>query len=165
MGIHEMIGKSDEWYTPKYVFDALECRFDLDVASPMERKHVSVPADAFVTENSLVTPWYGFVWMNPPFGGRGMIAPWLKKFVEHNNGIAFTPDRTSAPWWQWMVKRVDGVLFVNGKIKMIKPDGTKGDQPGNGTTLFALGEKGVSALARAEINGLGKYLPINKTNQ
>ena len=28
------VNTSDEWYTPKYVFDALEEEFDLDVASP-----------------------------------------------------------------------------------------------------------------------------------
>lgn len=31
---HEAAGKSDEWYTPKYIFDALNTWFDLDVAAP-----------------------------------------------------------------------------------------------------------------------------------
>jgi hypothetical protein len=35
MAAHEQsVGKSDEWYTPPDVFDALGCRFDLDVSSP-----------------------------------------------------------------------------------------------------------------------------------
>lgn len=29
----ENTGISDEWYTPKYIFDALNCQFDLDVSS------------------------------------------------------------------------------------------------------------------------------------
>jgi len=29
----EAAGKSSEWYTPKYIFDALGCTFDLDVAA------------------------------------------------------------------------------------------------------------------------------------
>jgi hypothetical protein len=40
--------------------------------------------------------------MNPPFGGRNGLAPWLDKFFANGNGIALTPDRTSAPWWQDM---------------------------------------------------------------
>jgi hypothetical protein len=38
--------------------------------------------------------------MNPPFGPRNGIVPWLEKFFAHGNGIALVPDRTSAPWWQ-----------------------------------------------------------------
>ncbi len=30
----EASGESNEWYTPKYIFDALGTRFDLDVAAP-----------------------------------------------------------------------------------------------------------------------------------
>lgn len=36
---HERRGKSDEWYTPKYVFDALGVVFDLDVAHPRDHTH------------------------------------------------------------------------------------------------------------------------------
>jgi len=154
MGVHETKGKSDEWYTPKYVFDALGCKFDLDVASPTQETFV--PASNFIFDSSLDRAWNGFVWMNPPFGGRNGIIPWLDKFVEHSNGIALTPDRTSAPWWQDIARKVDAVLFVAGKIKFIKPDGTTGDSPSTGTTLFALGDKGVQALKNAEKNKLGK---------
>ena len=34
MGVWESPGKSDEWYTPAYIFDALGAVFDLDVAAP-----------------------------------------------------------------------------------------------------------------------------------
>ncbi len=34
MGVWEpTAGASDEWYTPEYVFDALDCMFDMDGAS------------------------------------------------------------------------------------------------------------------------------------
>jgi hypothetical protein len=88
-------GASDEWYTPPQVFEALGCRFDLDVASPPCATHV--PCRARLTVGSLEAPWHGFVWMNPPFGGRNGITPWLDKFFTHGDGIALTPDRTSAP--------------------------------------------------------------------
>lgn len=53
----------------------LGCTFDLDVASPAARR-TFVPASRFITERGLETEWHGFVWMNPPFGGRNAIAPW-----------------------------------------------------------------------------------------
>ena len=148
------VGASNEWYTPAYVFDALGCTFDLDVAHPASLS-THVPCRAIISERSLEAEWSGFVWMNPPFGGRNGLEPWLDKFFSHCDGIALTPDRTSAPWWQAAAKRADAMLMVDGKIRFQRPDGTTGDSPSNGTTLFAAGFKGVCALERAARNGLG----------
>ena len=51
MALHEnSVGMTDEWYTPKYVFDALGCKFDLDVAHPGNGKASWVPASEYITE-------------------------------------------------------------------------------------------------------------------
>jgi hypothetical protein len=149
MSAWEAQGASDDWYTPAYIFEALSCVFDMDVAAPEEGPR-HVPCDAWLYEKSLETPWHGFVWMNPPFGGRNGLVPWLDKFVMHGNGIALTPDRTSAPWFQNFARNVDAVLFVAPKIKFERPDGSVGKWPGSGTALHAVGHKGVKALRRAD---------------
>ena len=148
------IGATDEWYTPKYVFDALGCQFDLDVASPPTGP-LHVPATCWYSEHSLELPWFGFVWMNPPFGGRNGLMPWLNKFFDHGDGIALTPDRTSPEWFHTAADRPDAMLFVRGKIKFIRPDGSTGDEPSNGTVLWGAGERGCEALRRAGVLGLG----------
>lgn len=145
-------GNSDEWYTPKYIFDALGCGFDLDVAAPACRTHV--PAKMSLCAEGLEQTWRGFVWMNPPFGGRNGIVPWMDKFLDHGDGVALTPDRTSAPWFQNAWRRADAVLFIP-KVKFLRPDGSEGKSPSNGTALWAVGAKGFVALKRAERSGLG----------
>ena len=82
---------------------------------------------------------------------------WIERFISHKNGIALLPDRTSSNWWQYLAENADGLLFVKGRIKFIKPDGKRGANPANGTTLFAIGEKGIEALKTADLLGLGKY--------
>lgn len=52
MSYWETTGKSDEWYTPKHIFDALGCVFDLDVASPKEGG-TFVPARQYVSAGGL----------------------------------------------------------------------------------------------------------------
>ena len=148
----ERPGASNEWYTPPEVFEALGCSFDLDVAAPEAATHV--PAERFVHSQSLAREWRGFVWMNPPFGGRNSLAPWLDKFFDHDNGIALTPDRTSAPWFQAAWKRADRVLFTR-KLAFIRPDGSRGESPANGTALWGVGLDGVRALERAAAVGFG----------
>ncbi len=148
----ETLGASDEWYTPPHVFAALGEHFDLDVAAPSQRTHV--PCDGALCRDSLTTDWFGFIWMNPPFGGRNALEPWLTKFFAHGDGIALTPDRTSAPWFWNAWQRADRVLFTR-KIRFLRPDGSEGVSPSNGTALFAAGERAALALDRAGSRGLG----------
>lgn len=151
------IGGSDEWYTPRRVFEALDEVFDLDVAAPHGGpRHVPCASYFTPSQCGLKTAWEDcFVWMNPPFGGRNSLAPWLTKFFAHGHGIALTPDRTSAPWWQDAAAKADAVLFTRGKIQFERPDGSIGKSPGAGVTLWAAGERADAALCRASFAGLG----------
>jgi hypothetical protein len=159
----EAPGATDEWYTPKAVFDALGCDFDMDVAAPMcipsyigDRLRCTTPSGGrrWLWKDSLGTEWSGFVWMNPPFGGRNGLVPWLDKFFQHANGIALVPDRTSALWFWDAWLKADAVLFTR-KIRFLRPDGTEGRQPSCGTALLAVGPQGVRALNRAADSGFG----------
>lgn len=152
MAAYEKQGESDEWYTPAYIFDALGERFDLDVAAPYDGPR-HVPAKYWHSRGSLEKDWSGFVWMNPPFGHQSTKRKWLAKFFAHGDGIALLPDRTSAPWWQEYAPKSDAILFIAPKVKFERPDGTRGEQPGTGTTLLAAGQRAKSALLRAHTLG------------
>ena len=150
------IGATDDWYTPAYIFEALGETFDLDVAAPFDGPR-HVPTKYWFSEDAdgLVASWFGFVWMNPPYGGRNGLVPWLDKFFLHGNGIALTPDRTSAPWWQNAAASADALLLTKGKPKFERPDGSIGKSPGHGVTLWASGGRATDALLRAEQTGFG----------
>lgn len=154
----ETTGKSNDWYTPKYIFDALGCQFDVDVAAPFEGPRY-VPTKHWISQDIDDPPWKGFIWMNPPFGPRNGILPWLKKFEKHGNGVSLVPDRTSAPWFQWFAPKMDAVLFLSPKVEFERPDGSIGKSPGSGTALFAKGLRGVAALRRG--HRLGWYVEID----
>jgi hypothetical protein len=149
-GTHESIGKSDEWYTPAWIFEALGERFDMDVATTPDHTHLHVPTNRWIYADSLNAIWDGFIWLNPPFGKRNGVAPWLSKFFAHGDGIALTPDRTGCPWWQKANRQADATFFITPKVKFIRPDGSLGRSPANGTTLFATGPRAVAALRRAD---------------
>lgn len=134
----EATGQSDEWYTPKYIFDAMDCRFDLDPANAAIGG-ANVPCAMSYGSGGLESVWQGFIWLNPPFGGRNGLVPWLNRFFQHGSGVCLVPDRTSAPWWQAAVRRADLVLFIDGKVKFERPDGSIGKSPSTGTCLMAKG--------------------------
>ena len=154
--LHEQsVGATDEWYTPAYVFEAMGVRFDMDPAAASSPTPSDGWCDHHDSYDGLIGPWNGFVWLNPPFGRRNGIAPWLGKFRAHRNGIALTPDRTSAPWWQEAAADMDLLLFVSPKIRFIDSSGRPGTSPAQGTSLMALGDRGCAALRTAASRGLG----------
>lgn len=157
MAEHEStVGASDEWYTPPEIFAALGLSFDLDPCSPGPDHWV--PAQRVFTraDDGLSQPWFGRVFVNPPFGGRNGHVPWLTRFLCHGDGIAIVRAYTSAGWFHDYVPQADAVLFPRGKTKFVRPDGSIGTSPGHGVVLLAMGRDSVEALRGS---GLGIFVP------
>ena len=149
---------SCEAYSPRYLFDAMRCRFDLDPAHP--GRHVVecvVPVDHIFTiaDDGLTAYWppKAFIWLNAPYG-RDIYEQWMRKFADHGNGVALVKDATSTEWYQYLMEKADLVLTLKKKIPFIRP----GQKPVSfpiGHHLVAIGERGVAALENAARNGLG----------
>ena len=157
--------RQTKWYTPLHL-QKLGCTFDTDAASPGKDVTPWIPAKRFIDCHSLAAPWHGYTWLNPPFGARNGLVPWLEKFFAHGDGICLVPDRTSAPWWQTFAPRADLILLVSPKIKFIDANGAPGASPAQGTCLLAAGERGCEALERAAREGLGilmRPVPVVRT--
>jgi hypothetical protein len=140
MAEHEpCVGASNEWYTPPEIFEALGLVFDLDPCSPGPGHWV--PAYTIYTrvDDGLARPWFGRVFVNPPFGGRHGHLPWIERFLDHGNGIAIVRAYTSAGWFHDLALRAETMLFPRGKTKFIRSDGTIGSQPGGGPAVRPLG--------------------------
>ncbi len=160
MAEHESsIGASDEWFTPPEIFGALGVTFDLDPCSPGQGHWVPAKRIYTKADDGLRREWTGLVFMNPPFGGRNGHVPWLRKFLDHANGIAIVRAYTSSAWFhQWAVK-ADAMLFPKGKTKFIRPDGSVGKAPGHGVVLLAMGDEATRVL---QSSGLGFFVPTHK---
>lgn len=141
-----------EWYTPPEIFELLKNpQFDLDPCSPGKDKVPWVPAIKHytATDNGLLLPWEGKVWMNPPYGGE--TATWLDRLALHGNGIALVFARTDTGWFHKTAKKADVVSFLAGRIKFIRESGEQAKTPsGCGSMLLAWGDC-ADILANADI--------------
>ena len=136
-------GTSDEHYTPKAIFDALDLVFDLDVAASVEEKqHVPALQKYTIKEDGLSQNWFGNVWMNPPYSNP---TPWVKKFIKHNLGIALLPV-TRGQWWDEIWNAADAVLPMAYNMKFDRPDGLMARPIVFRTCLYAIGDINVKAL-------------------
>lgn len=137
---------SDDWYTPRWIFDALGLTFEVDVAAP-PGGGPHVPCSQYLThaEDGLATPWDGLVWMNPPYSKP---APWVEKWLHHGDGIALLPLAKSAWYYRlWNSSAVSIVLST--KVDFHTIDGLR--QHFMPTSLWALGDQAVEALHRSNL--------------
>lgn len=138
-GVPQVQATSDDYYTPRWVFDALAVTFDLDVCAPPSGIPW-IPAARYLTieDDGLNSPWEGRVWMNPPYSDP---TPWMRRFLDHGNGIALVAF-TRGRWCMEMWERADGIVlhrklgeFVGGGVSFVCP-------------LVAMGEDNVKAISR-----------------
>lgn len=150
---HESTGSPD-WYTPPSIFAALGLQFDTDPCAPALPAAAWIPASLrySLPLDGLAQPWYGKVWLNPPYGTQ--TGRWVGRLAEHGEGIALTFTRTDTPWWQSAVDRAHAVCFVAGRVEFVPgdPEFRRRSRSGAPSCLIAFGDECADALARA---GLG----------
>jgi hypothetical protein len=83
----EQSGEStDDVFTPRWIFESLGLKFDLDVAAPPGGLPWIPAARSYsMADDGLTAPWSGRVWMNPPYSNA---SPWVRRFINHAHGIA-----------------------------------------------------------------------------
>jgi phage N-6-adenine-methyltransferase len=118
---------SENWETPKVLLEQLYNvfgAFDLDPCSPTSNGRTTfVKAKAYFTEadDGLSLPWFGTVFMNPPYGRS--IHHWTAKAkaeVEQGNAklvIGLIPARPDTRYWHRDVAGSASVLFLRGRLR------------------------------------------------
>lgn len=115
--------ESPEWYTPPEVLECVNAAIgDIDLdpcCNTIGEPNVKAKAYLREADNGLDVPWFGRVYMNPPYG-RGIDA-WVEKLVhEHVSGnvpeaVALVPARVDTDWFRMF--RDYAICFVDGRLK------------------------------------------------
>ncbi len=150
--VHEKsVGKTVEWYTPPEIFKALKLEFDLDPCSPGKDVIPWNPAKKHytATDDGLNQPWYGRVWLNPPYGSLTRV--WLDLLAEHNDGIALVFNRSDTEWFQRYAQMATAICFIAGRVRFVNSNGEIGDSPGCGSILIAYGAECAEAVKRSRL--------------
>ncbi len=139
---------SDDYYTPKWVFDALGLEYDFDVASPVGG--ISwIPTKKYFTQydDGLAQDWAGKrVWMNPPYSKP---RPWIDKWLENGNGICLVSASRSISFNK-LWAGCDGMIFMPANLKFVTGMGKESGiyMP---TVLAAIGSENLAALKASGI--------------
>lgn len=139
MTVHERpVGATVEWYTPPELFHRLGVVFDLDPAGAP----IPTPSDLYCGEvwtrehDGLSRPWFGHVWLNPPYGREGV--PFVDRMISHGDGMLLLPSRTETAVYQRALAAADVVCLLRDRLWFIRQDDFQA-RSSFGSTLFAFG--------------------------
>lgn len=143
---------TDEWYTPKEIIHALGV-FDTDPCAPMNPIYRTAKVMYNKEDDGLSKDWYGRVWLNPPYS-RPLIEQFVSRMSKHGNGIALLFNRCDSKMFQDVIfQTATAILFIKGRIKFLKQDGSTAGSPGCGSVLIAFGEDNAEILRTCGIEG------------
>jgi hypothetical protein len=110
---------SDDCYTPRWVFDAMGLKFDLDVAAPPGGPW-HVPADRYYTaeDDGLTSPWDGLVWCNPPWSQFGA---WADRYESHDQAVIMGLCLSETLWFPQVLAASDAVTFSYVEFHRAEP--------------------------------------------
>jgi len=133
---------SDDYYTPRWVFERMGITFDLDVCAPPNGIEW-IPAARYLTQedDGLAAPWSGRVWMNPPYSNT---TPWADRFIAHRHGVALVPHSRSA-WWGRLWATADAIADA-GMFRFHRPEDGKLENVFMPVVFAAFGEECVEAI-------------------
>jgi len=135
----------NEWYTPKYIIDAARKTMgsiDLDPASS-EIANRTVQATTFYTKeiNGLIQPWFGNVWLNPPYSkeliGKFAMAVKVKR-MEYDQALILVNNATETRWFQSMATFANAICYVEKRIRFLDMTGKPGS-PLQGQVILYVG--------------------------
>lgn len=149
--------ESDTWLTPPEILAKFRS-FDLDPCTPPVMPWVTAANRIAPPEDGLAHPWFGRVWLNPPYSRE--VGKWLAKLADHGNGIALIFARTETSWFfEHIWRRATGLLFIEGRLHFHRPDGSRAKANGGApSVLVAYGLECADELARCSI--AGQYVPL-----
>ena len=95
--------------------------------------------------------------MNPPYGPDTGF--WMRRLIDHGNGITLVFSRTDAAWFQEAMAAADATLLISGRIEFVPghENSHKKGRSGAGSAMFAFGSECASALRN--LADLGIFIP------
>jgi len=151
-GNEPSVGATETWLTPPNILHELGY-FDLDPCAAPNMPWRTAGTMLTEEDDGLSVEWSGRVFMNPPYGRK--LPPFLKKLSEYGDGIALVFARTETrAFHDYVWPHADAIMFLKGRLKFFRPDGTQGDSAGAPSCLIAYGERNVGSLYQADLNGV-----------
>lgn len=128
------------WFTPKEFTEKLG-PFDLDPCTASFRPFHTAKKhyEHDLGDNGLELPWFGDVWLNPPYGKQ--ILPFIEKFISHKKGVMLIFARMGSPSVQKLISKGAYIYCLRRRVYFLQKHGLKATNAGTDSILVFFDEK------------------------
>lgn len=116
--------KKDDWQTPESLYRPIDKRHNIDL-DPCAGEGTDIGDENIrPPKNGLKLPWYGVVWLNPPFSKK---KAWIRKacaeIAVSETIYIVTPDSTDVKsWWHDGIAKIcEYTFFHKGRVNYYDP--------------------------------------------
>ena len=97
------------------------------------------------------------VYSNPPYNAR-IMAPWIERMIEHNNGILLIPASTGIKLWQDLIfPNATAIHFYRHRIEFLRREGFEGGEKmvsPQASAIIAFGDHAADKLVHSDLPGV-----------
>ena len=97
------------------------------------------------------------VYSNPPYNAR-IMAPWIERMIEHNNGILLIPASTGIKLWQDLIfPNATAIHFYRHRIEFLRRKGFDGGEKmvsPQASAIIAFGDHAADKLVHSDLPGV-----------
>ena len=154
VGYDRTVG-DNTWRTPVHVIKAVG-RCDLDPCAATNARN-EIAGKSFTEADDGLTKYWSqadLAFVNPPYGND--TAKWAAKTAAHGNALLLVFARTDTRWFHasvWEHPNTSAVLFLEGRLRFRRENGTVAGSAGAPSVLIAYGEEARFRLASAVARG------------
>lgn len=146
--------RNDRWLTPLTIIGDLG-PFDLDPCAAPDHPTASTRWTPEEVGDGLSMPWFGRVWLNPPYGRT--MGEWVRRLAEHGSGVALIPVTTGTRLWQDIVfPNATAILFYRHRINFLRREGLDTAEEmvaPQASALIAFSAEDAARLAKSKLQG------------
>ena len=136
---------NDEWYTPPEIIEPVRAALggiDLDPCSTRAAQDTVRATEyyALPDNDGLILPWFGRVWLNPPYSAP---KPWVFRLLETDNSPSaciLTATSMCGSEAGLLLLDLASVIAFPGRGRFRRGDGSKGDAPRDASVIVFIGE-------------------------
>lgn len=121
MTVRKAKSRSQEWGTPRHIFDPLHAEFGFTLDAAATPENALLPRFFTAEDDALKAEWYGAIWCNPPFARCEEFVRKAEREAWYGRAtvVMLVPVRSHTAWWHDVAVPRAEIRWIRDRFKFV----------------------------------------------